>query len=199
MSRKLNLVYVENTLRDKGVRMVTSLQFRQIFDVSPVSAQKFLERYTKKGVFERVKKGFYIYKSRPPSVYLLANKLYEPSYISFDTALSYHKLIPETVYSVTSATTQPTREFIWGQATFSYHKIKKEAFTGYGLISIGEEAVLMAEKEKAVVDFLYFVSLGERRPNDRMRTEGLDIEKLKEFAALYQRRSLEGLIDALFS
>ncbi len=199
MSRKLNLVYVENTLRNKGVKTVTPLQFRRIFDVSPVSAQKFLERYTKKGVFGRVKKGFYIYKSEPPSVYLLANKLYEPSYISFETALSFHKIIPETVYGATSATTQPTREFAWGQTTLSYHKIKKEAFTGYGLISIGEEAVLMAEKEKAVVDFLYFVSLGERRANDRMKTEGLDLEKLKGFAALYQRDSLEELINALSS
>lgn len=199
MGRKLNLVYVENTLRDKGVKIVTPLQFRRLFGVSSVSAQKFLERYTKKGVFERVKKGFYIYKSKPPSVFLLANKLYEPSYISFDTALSYHNLIPETVYSVTSATTKPTREFAWGHATFSYHKIKKEAFTGYGLISVGEEAVLMADKEKAVVDFLYFVSLGERRLNDRMKTGGLDREKLKEFAALYQRDSLEELINALFN
>ena len=198
MSRKLNLVYAENTLRDKGVKIVTPLQFRRLFDVSSVSAQKFLERYTKKGVFERVKKGFYIYKSQPPSVFLLANKLYEPSYISFDAALSYHNLIPETVYGVTSATTKPTREFAWGQTIFSYRTIKKESFTGYGLVSIGEEAVLMADKEKAVVDFLYFVSLGERRSNDRMKTEGLDREKLKEFAALYQRDSLEELIHALF-
>lgn len=56
----------------------------------------------------------------------------------------------------------------------------------------------MADKEKAVVDFLYFVSLGERRLNDRMKTEGLDFKKLEGFAALYQRDSLEELINALF-
>lgn len=200
MSRKLNLIYVENILRDKGFKILTPSQFRQIFGVSPISAQKFLERYTKKGVFERIKKGLYIYKPEPPSVYLLANKLYEPSYISFDTALSYHKLIPETVYGITSATTKPTREFAWGQTTFFYHKIKRQAFTGYvpTPAEFNGETVLMAEKEKAVVDFLYFVSLGRRRLNDRMKTRGLDLKRLKNFGALYERKRLEELIDDLF-
>ena len=36
--------------------------------------------------------------------FYLANPIYAPSYISFETALSYYDLIPERVYMIKSAT-----------------------------------------------------------------------------------------------
>lgn len=66
-----------------------------------------------------------------PDEYLLANILYQPSYISLEFALSYYSLIPESVYLITSVTTKPTREFAVGKLFFSYQTIKKQAFVGY--------------------------------------------------------------------
>lgn len=38
------------------------------------------------------------------SGYLVANAIYSPSYLSFDYALAYHRLIPESIYVYTCAT-----------------------------------------------------------------------------------------------
>ncbi len=53
-----------------------------------------------------------LYATRPDiNPYCLAASIYGPSYISFDTALSFHRLIPEAVYEITSATLKRSREF----------------------------------------------------------------------------------------
>ena len=54
-------------------------------------------------------KGLYTDNSNISGLYV-ANAIYGPSYISFDTALSYWGMIPEAVYSVTSATTQKLKK-----------------------------------------------------------------------------------------
>ena len=43
------------------------------------------------------------------SGYLVANAIYSPSYLSFEFTLSYHGLIPEAVYTYTSATFKKKR------------------------------------------------------------------------------------------
>lgn len=195
MGRKLNLIQVERGLKDKGFKIFTPFEFARIFETSSVSAQKFLERYTKKGIFARVKKGLYIFNFEPPNEMVLANRIYFPSYISFETALSYYGLIPETVYSLTSATTKPTREFFLGEMAFSYSKIKKEAFTGYIPQDLDGETALMATPEKAFCDYLYFVNLGKKSLNDRLKVAKLDFVKIKKYAQLFKRKGLERIVD----
>ena len=62
-----------------------------------------IARMVKRGEIYPIVKGFY---ETDPSVspHLLAATIYQPSYVSFQYALSYHGLIPETAYTVTSAT-----------------------------------------------------------------------------------------------
>ena len=195
MGRKLNLVQIERGLRDKGFKIFTPFEFTRIFETSFVSAQKFLERYTKKGVFARVKKGLYISNLDPPNEMVLANRIYFPSYISFESALSYYGLIPETVYSITSATTKPTREFFLGEMAFSYSKIKKEAFTGYTPEQFEGETVLIATPEKAFCDYFYFVNLGKKSLNERLKLDKLDFAKVRSYAQLFKRKGLERIIN----
>jgi len=195
MGRKLNLILVEKILREKGFWVFTPWEFAQIFKTSLVSSQKFLERYTKKGVFLRAKKGLYLFQPSPEREIILANKIYFPSYVSLETALSYYNLIPETVYAVTSVTTKPTREFEVEGRLFEYRKIKKEAFTGYVPKQINGETGLMATAEKAMVDYLYFVSLGKKNLNERINFRGIDFSKIKDYSKLYENLKLERIIN----
>jgi len=198
MGRKLNLIQIEKTLREKKFKIFTPFEFSRIFDTSAISAQKILERYTKKGVFIRLKKGLYAFALDYPNEMVLANRIYAPSYISFETALSYYHLIPETVYSITSATSKSTREFFLKEMVFSYLKIKKEAFTGYVPSQFNEDTILIALPEKAVCDYLYFVSLGKKKLNDRLEVDGLDPKKIKKYLRLFRRKGLERIINDLF-
>ena len=103
-------------------------------------------------------------------------------------------ILPEMVYSVTSATTQPTRIFQIGTKTFSYFTIKREAFSGYIPVKRGGRTVLIAEPEKALVDYLYFVSLSKKPKNERLNTANMDKQKVLYYASLYQRTGLDKLV-----
>jgi hypothetical protein len=98
------------------------------------------------------------------------------------------------VYVVTSATTKPSRTFVVEEKTYTYSTIKPGAFTGYGPIKRDNRTVLMAEPEKALVDYLYFVSLGKRPPNDRLALANLDRNKVLRYARLYHRMGLERMV-----
>ena len=62
-----------------------------------------LGRLVKSGNFFPIIRGLYETDTKRAG-YLFAESIYSPSYLSFDFALSFHGLIPETVYSYTSAT-----------------------------------------------------------------------------------------------
>lgn len=85
----------------------------------------------------------------------ISNCLVRPSYISLQTALSFHGLIPEGVYIHTSVATRKTirYETTWG--SFVYRSIKPQLYFGYHADHTSGIPVLMATPEKAILDFLY--------------------------------------------
>lgn len=192
---KLNWRNFEETLLEKGLRIFSPRDVSLFFDVSPRAAQGFLSYNVKGGFIVKLKRGAYALKKNLPSDFLVANKLYEPSYVSLSVALSFYNLIPETVYSITSVTPKPTREFEVLGRTFSYNRIKKEAFDGYEPREVSGETVLVATPEKAVADFLYFVSLGKRSYNDRLKIRQVNEEKLREMAKLFGSQRLLSLLE----
>jgi predicted transcriptional regulator of viral defense system len=185
---------IRGELLKRGVGIFTPQDFQRIFRTTESRTKYFLEEYTKGGLFLRLKNGLYMLKTDPPPEEEIANRLYRPSYISFEYALGAYSILLEMAYAVTSATTQPTRTFQVGERTFSYFTIKKEAFTGYIPVKRGGRTVLMAEPEKALVDYLYFVSLGKKPKNDRLNTVNLDKQKVLSYASLCQRTGLDKLL-----
>ena len=81
--------------------------------------------------------------------------LYNPSYISFETAFAYYGLIPESVYGITSASTRKTYAFKTSLAKFSYRTIKPSLFFGYLLAEQNGRYFKIASPEKAVLDYFY--------------------------------------------
>lgn len=200
MERFLNPLLVQEKLREKKLISFTLIEFRRLFGISEIAAKKFTERYVKKGFFIRLKKGLFTIKANPPSPYVIANRLYEPSYISFDAALSFHGIIPETIYVMTSATPKATRRFQAVQNIFMYHKIKRNAYTGYKLVEYLGEHILIAEPEKALADYLYFVDLEKRQ----LAYERIDLKKIKRaklifYARLFGRPKMIKIIERLYA
>ena len=186
----LNLHLVEEKLLELNIKIFTPAEFKVIFGVSKRAVQGFLNYNTKKGAFVHLRKGLYGLKRSPPNEFVLANRAYSPSYLSLDSALAYYNLIPETVYSITSVTTRPTREFKMNNLAYKYRKIKKEAFTGYEPKKIGGQIIYIAVPEKAVADFLYFVSLGKQTFNDRLKIEEINKTKLFQYLKLFKQKRL---------
>lgn len=90
----------------------------------------------------------------------IANHIVYPSYISFESALAYHNMIPERVVNHTSATYKKnkTKAFKTPFGTIRYRDIP-EAVYPYGIISepYNDSNILIATKEKALLDMLYIV------------------------------------------
>ena len=195
----MKLIDLQNALKEKGLKIFSTREFRLLLDVSESAAFRLLWRYEQKGILVKLKRGLYALKSDLPSTYLIANKLYVPSYISFDTALSYYGVIPETIYSVTSATTKITREFEVAGIAYNYHRIKKKAYTGYKPIKFLGTIVLMAEPEKALADYLYFVDLKKRGLHyERINLRKIKQNKLIKYIKLFGRPKMLELMEKVY-
>lgn len=119
-----------------------------------------LSRWAKKGDIVPLRKGMYAFPpaeaTSAPEILYIANRLYEPSYISLEYALSLYELIPEYVPVVTSVTTRKTMSFKNALGNFSYQHVVPRAFRGFRQEKQGHDRqVFMAEPEKAVLDFFY--------------------------------------------
>jgi len=196
---KLNPIKVEKILKDKGFSTFSSLELSRVFDVSYNTARKFLLRYCKKKFISKLKNGLYVFTDRKPSDFLIANRLYLPSYISLESALSYYHIIPEAIYSVTSIAPKSTRNFTVFETIFSYQRIKKEAFTGYLPVKFENETVLIAKPEKALVDYLYFVSLKKKKMNERIVLGRISKQKVLYYVKLFGSKRLNKLVKEFYA
>jgi predicted transcriptional regulator of viral defense system len=183
----------DELLRKKAI-IFTLLDFERFFGVSPTQTKYFLEENTRSNLFLRLKNGLYALRTDLPPEEEIANQLYRPSYLSFEYALAAHNILPEMPYAITSATTKPTRVFNVEERTFSYLTIKRAAYAGYMPMKREGRVVLMAEPEKALVDYLYFVSLGKKQRNDRLNTGDLNKQKALGYASLFNRKGLEKIV-----
>jgi len=194
MANNVNLIQVEQAIRRRGLRLFSPLELQRILNISAIAVRFLVHRYAKRGVFLKLRNGLYCMADQPPPELVLANRLYEPSYISFEFALSHYHLIPEAAYVITSATTRPTRVLTSLGKTFGYHRLKKSVFTGYEPVKMGTEIVLMATPEKAMVDTLYFADLRKKELNDRLDLRTLSGKRLRSYAQLFGRPSLLQLL-----
>jgi len=93
---------------------------------------------------------------KKPNPYELAQYIYGPSYISLETALSFHQLIPETVYTITSVTGKRAKEFKTPLGVFSYLHLPIENFyTEVELIKENGYQFFMAKPWKAICDYVF--------------------------------------------
>ncbi|MDP2646218.1 MAG: hypothetical protein Q8P24_14855, partial [Desulfobacterales bacterium] len=76
-------------------------------------------------------------------------------YLSLESALARYGFIPEIVYAYTSVTARITRSFenAWGR--FIYRHVKSDLFWGYVEMKTEHGPYLLAEPEKALLDYFY--------------------------------------------
>ena len=129
------------------------------FVKNPQVLRNQLTRWEKKGWLIGLKRGVYLLNKNDRRVDIdnnvIANVLYEPSYLSLEYALNFYGIIPEAVADITSVTTRKTMRFSNELGNFIYQKIKPQAFPGFKRMEQKKNSFFIAEAEKAIVDFLY--------------------------------------------
>lgn len=154
---------------------VDELRKLQMFEIVPVTLSALTDTFSQykapeskvrkmelEGELIRLKRGLYVVAphnlSLPLSKELLANHIYGPSYVSFETALSWYGLIPERVHMVKSLTTKRTRSFNTSIGRFEYISSPDNYYSigiGYGE-SKKKYTYLLALPEKALCDMVVF-------------------------------------------
>ncbi len=151
---------IEQKLRQHPSPIISEGELACLLGGTPHSRYARCKRAVQKGELNRVKRGLYIINKqlslRLPSAYQLAQRIYGPSYISLESALSYHNLIPEAVYTVTSATTQRSKTVIAPWKIFSYTNFPTpNFFVSVAAVHEGDAYFLLASPWKALFDFIY--------------------------------------------
>lgn len=194
MVKLVNQTKFAAKIKEKKLPVFTARDIRFLFGLKEAAVSKLLHRYAKQNFILRLKRGLYALADTEPPELFLANKLYEPSYISREFALSYHRVIPETVYEITSVTPKATRRFEKTGKIFSYRKIKKLAFAGYETARQNNLSFRIADAEKAFVDANYFRLLDGLKPISRFDKEKINSAKALRYALLFNNEKLISII-----
>jgi len=128
-------------------------------DKSDNARRSFLKRACQKGDLIRVRNGLYLIgeerKTSSYNSFSIANHMSVPSYVSLESALSYHGLIPEAVYTTTSVTTKKSFEHESPIGVFSFSYLKTEYFNfGFYQVKEGNASYLIATPLKALMDYI---------------------------------------------
>ncbi len=156
--------------------------------------KQYLSRWKRSGYVVPLRRGLYelVYPERRSlSDMYLANRIYSPSYVSLETALSHYSLIPEVSMAVLSIASKPTRRFKNHHGLFVYSSVQPEAFCGYTIEHHGGVDIVIAEPEKALADLLYFRTLRAQKFDpgalrlDTKRTARLNRKKLDHYGGIF--------------
>jgi predicted transcriptional regulator of viral defense system len=187
--------------------IVFSLTDIKTFD--PDFHRRRLNEWQEKGYIKKIIRGYYIFSDIEISdsvLFLIANSIYSPSYISLEMGLSYYHLIPESVYSVTSVTSNKTSSFSTDIATYSYQSLKPELLFGTTLVPFQNHQIVIGEIEKVILDYFYLnpnlnskEKIEELRINSEMLLAQLNQDKLLQYMELFNNQALEGRISQLLN
>jgi predicted transcriptional regulator of viral defense system len=153
-----------------------------------------------KGYIKKIIRGYYILADLELDenvLFEIANRIYSPSYISFEMALSYYNMIPESVYGPTSATSRKTMLFETDVGDFIYHTVRPRLLFGYKLVNYNDKRFKIAEPEKALLDYFYINAsirseddFAEMRIGEDQYFARVDETRLVTYLNEFQQRSL---------
>ncbi len=204
--KKANLDYLNNLL------FFTKESLRQ-WEKNEDTLSFNIKYWTKKELIIPLKKGKYILKSRfekeeNKDLYLeyLANKMYEPSYISCEYMMGKYNLLTEAVYGISSVTTRKTKTFDNKLGRFNYYSLSPRLFFGFWVAKFYSASIIVAKKPKAVLDYLYLrffknALISEKSIEElRINWENLnkkEFEELKKYAVITGNKRLLDVISLI--
>lgn len=179
-----NLAAVTKKLYESPLALFTTKTLRDLcgMDMPQATFFSLLSRLTKQHVLQKIERDKYMLAAGRVHDFSLANFLYEPSYISLETALNFHSILAQFPYEIASITPKKPIIKTWGGKTFRYVRMKRALFWGYEL----QHGFLIAQPEKALLDLLYLQFKGLASAHvDEMDLSKLDRVRLAAYAGRF--------------
>ena len=119
-----------------------------------------LSRWVKTGKLIQLRRGLYTlaspFRKVQPEPFLLSNAMKAGSYVSLESALAHHGMIPEYVPVITAVTTGRPESVQTPEGQFLFRHVKKTWFFGYKHIQLTPlQKAFVAVPEKALLDMVY--------------------------------------------
>ena len=191
---------------ESKIKALPAFNLNDVRKLDPGFHRQQLNDWHNQGYIEPLAGGYYLLADRAMDemyLFMLANKIYEPSYVSLESALAYYEVIPETVFGVTSVSSRKTKQYesTWG--VFSYRSVKSQYMIGYQVIENSPGSKFkIACLEKAVLDYLYLNSEIQSLADfeglrwNRMQLHGLLNRSIfAKYVNIYDKRALESRVD----
>lgn len=161
-------------------------------------------RWEKEGKLTRLRQGYYTFpsfKENGDAPFYFANKIYAPSYVSLQSALSFYGMIPEGVVQITSVTARKTASFQNSFGEFIYRSVQPHLMFGYTSEKSNltkNWSMLLATPEKALLDLLYLnpqynseTDMQELRLDSDFMQEELNVTRLDEYLYRFGSKVLD--------
>lgn len=158
-----------------------------------------LSRWVRSGKLIQLRRGVYTlaepHRKSAPHPFLVANRLKRASYVSLQSALEFHHIIPEYVPSVTSITTGRPETLSSPAGRFVFKHVKKSLFFGFEPVDLGDgQTAFVAGPEKALLDLVYLTPGSDDADYLRelrlQNTEILSVDRLRETARAFDSPKL---------
>lgn len=202
------------TERGSGDRILSDRQLDRFIGGGAARRYGLVNRALKADELIRIRRGLYVlparYRSEPVHPFALAQAIAPGSYVSFETALSFHGWIPEGVHIV--ASTIPGRKSLalehelFGSFTFHPLAIRKEHFLELILRhELGSQSVWVANPLRALMDLVTLRKVewqGLSWIADGLRVDMQVLRKVtraefRSLANVYQQQRSRGFLEAL--
>ena len=131
-------------------------------DVDPADVRRQLSRWVAASRILQLRRGLYAlappFRRVEPHPFLVANQLVRGSYVSLQSALAHHGLIPEHVPVVTSLGTGRPQLRRNAFGAFQYHHCDPRDLGGFELVDLGGgQQAFVAGPERALFDLVRLV------------------------------------------
>jgi predicted transcriptional regulator of viral defense system len=167
-------------------------------DHDPADVRRQLSRWKKAGKVHQLRRGVYVlarpWRQVEPHPFVVANELHHPSYVSLQSALAWHGLVPESVPVVTSVTTGRPVTLETELGRFVFRHVHERMFHGYRRLRVlGDGArpqtALVADPAKALLDLVHLTPGGDSREFvESLRLEGLAAVSESDLRTLADRQ-----------
>jgi predicted transcriptional regulator of viral defense system len=144
---------------ENQMKRLPAFNLNDVRKLDPGFHRQQLSYWLAKDLIKSLAGGYYILANQTVDeqyIFTLANTIYQPSYISLESALAYYGVIPESVLGVTSVSSRKTIRYqsAWGE--FKYRSVKPVYMFGYLVVEAEQKRkYTIARLEKAVLDYLY--------------------------------------------
>ena len=150
------------TIGSSGKRVFTVSEAAKLLNTSHAIASKIIHRLTKKRKLQRIEKAKYLLI--PPEAWkigeyteegiIVASQLITPYYLSYWTALSFHGWTEQPSRTIFVATTRIKKVVELQGIKIKFVKLNPNRFFGFEEHWVGNQKVVVAEKEKTIIDCL---------------------------------------------